>query len=167
MNFLKKRILLFSATCVSLTMVLNSCGPNEDAQSLDDTLFEESTANGLSYYKNGDILEAKAPSPHGSFKLAYNDVAAQALDSEGELPVGASFPKGSLLVKEVYKDGQVTLIVPMKKDENNDFAGDGWLWGEYGPDGSVVYSVGEKGKSCTGCHGGSPNRDLVRTYDLH
>jgi hypothetical protein len=164
---MRKRIILFVATCAGLTMVLNSCGPNEDAKSLDDTLFEESTASGLTYYQNGNILDGKAPSPHGSFKLAYNDVAAAALDSEGELPVGASFPKGSLLVKEVYKDGQLDLIVPMKKDAGSEFAGGDWLWGEYGTDGSVVYSVGEKGKSCTGCHGGSPNRDLVRTYDLH
>lgn len=151
----------------AVVLTAQSCGDNEATKNLDGELFTESTASTLEYYQNGDVLSAAAPSPHGAFKLSYNATAAAALDSTGELPVGASFPTGSLIVKEVQTNGALSLLAIMKKDPNHEQAAEGWLWAEYDPDGSVVISVSKKGKQCTSCHGGSPNRDFVRTYDLH
>ena len=82
-------------------------------------------------------------------------------------PAGNTFPSGSIIVKEVTSGGSVSLYAVMKKDPGNDNAGNGWLWGEYNPDGSTAFSVSKKGDGCISCHSGSPNRDLVRTFDLH
>ncbi|MBL0054566.1 MAG: hypothetical protein IPP29_25345 [Bacteroidetes bacterium] len=40
-------------------------------------------------------------------------------------------------------------------------------WAEFKPDGTVTYSAANKGSGCIGCHSGTPNRDLTRTFDLH
>ncbi len=52
-------------------------------------------------------------------------------------------------------------------DQANPLAGGGWLWAEYGPTGSVVYSVTNRGAGCVGCHllGSGPQNDLVRTFE--
>ncbi|MBO6517150.1 MAG: cytochrome P460 family protein [Bacteroidia bacterium] len=160
-----QKITTFTAV-MTIVVLIASC-TSEEVKNLDETLFEESTATGLTYYRNGEVLEGKSPSPHGSFKLAFNDIAAGALNSEGELDEGGSFPTGSLIVKEIMTGGELSLIASMKKDASNDQSAEGWIWGEYNPDGSVAYSVSKKGKACTGCHGGDPNRDLTRTFDLH
>jgi len=72
-------------------------------------------------------------------------------------------------VKEIYSDPAKPLIfyVIMKKDPAAQYAADGWLWGEYEENGTVSGAVSNKGSACTGCHLESPNRDLVRTFDLH
>ena len=166
LRFLQKRTGLL-VTAVMFASILTSCGDDTTTKSLDGQLYDESTADGLIYYRNGEVLAGQSPSPHGAFKLAFNDIAQAALDTSGELPVGAVFPEGSLIVKEIQTNGTLSLLAVMKKESGNDNAAEGWLWSEYDPDGSVVIGVSKKGTSCTGCHGGSPNRDLTRTFDLH
>jgi hypothetical protein len=55
----------------------------------------------------------------------------------------------------------------MYRDQANPLSGDGWLWAEYGPTGSVVYSIANRGAGCVGCHrlGRGPQNDLVRTCE--
>ena len=64
------------------------------------------------------------------YKLRFNSVALQALDSNGELPENASFPKGSVLVKEVYRNSVLIVLAVIKKAPTDANAGDGWLWAE-------------------------------------
>jgi hypothetical protein len=146
----------------ALAIVLFSCKKKK----LNENLYEEATATGLTFYQNNDsILSPAGPSPHGTFKLKFNSTTVSQLGSDGKFP-GGTFQDGSVIVKEVYSGNQVTLYAVMKKDDSR-FSANGWLWGEYKPDGEVVYSVGEKGKVCVSCHSGSPNRDLTRSFDLH
>ena len=55
----------------------------------------------------------------------------------------------------------------MYKDASNTLASDGWLWAEFSPDGSVGYSVSNRGTACTSCHQREqgPQNDLVRTFE--
>lgn len=131
-------------------------------------LYEEAKASGLTFYKNKDTTwPAKGGSPHGPFKLKFNSTAVAAFDSTGKLPAGVSFPTGSLIVKEIYENGSLTLYAVMKKEPGNKWAGEGWLWGEYDKDGDTKFSVAEEGSGCTGCHSTSPHRDYARSFDLH
>ena len=146
---------------------MQSCKKDETDTNADNALYSEATASGYTFYQSGTILSAAAPSPHGSFKLRFNATAQAALDTTGELPSGNSFPNGSIIVKEIHNGSNISLYAVMKKDPSNGNAGSGWIWGEFNTDGSTAFSIGKKGDGCISCHSGSPNRDLVRTFDLH
>lgn len=134
---------------------------------LNESLYDEAKASDLVFYQNTDALLSPAgSSPHGPFKLKFNSLAASQLGADGRLPIGSIFQTGSLIVKEVYVGSTLELYVVMKKDDSK-FAGEGWLWAEYEPDGKAVYNISEKGNSCIACHATNPNRDLVKSFDLH
>ena len=151
-----------------LVIVVQSC-KKDDVSSVDEdaTFFQEYKNSSLTIFRESDTLVGVAPSPHGSFRLYFNATAQAALGSDGNLPVGETFPEGSMIVKEIFSNGKPSLLALMKKDANNTLSASGWLWSEYGLDGSVVYSLGKKGAGCTGCHSGGTHRDLVKTFDLH
>ena len=149
---------------VAFFIIIQACKKETE---LDKSLLAEVEQTGYVYYQNGDILQPEGSSPHGPFKLRFNGIAASVLDSLGELPVGATFPDGSIIVKDVYSGGNITLYAIMKKDAGNDDAGNGWLWAEIEPGGTVAHSTSKKGNGCVGCHNDNPNRDLTQTFDLH
>ena len=158
---------------IGIFILIQSCvdhqlsAPGPDSHT-DAALYDEMKDNeGYVYYANGSTLSAASASPHGSFKLRFNDIASQALDNSGELPSGQKFPPGSILVKEVYKGSDLYIYAVIKKAPSDASSANGWLWAEYLPDGSLGYSINGKGSSCTSCHSETPNRDLVRTFDLH
>jgi hypothetical protein len=97
-----------------------------------------------------------------------NTRALGALQS-GRLPAAAQFPDGAVLFKEVRPraDAPATVYAVMYKDAGNVLAGDGWLWAEFSPDGSVAYSVSNRGTACTACHQREQGRlnDLIRTFE--
>lgn len=149
----------------------NSGGGTANATT-DATIVTELKNSNFTYYQNDatTMLMAKGNSPHGSFRLKFNDVAQAALDPmTGKLPQGAIFADGSLIVKETFNgSGAPGLVAVMKKEPDNPNAAGGWVWNEVGPDGtSIVYSVNLKGAGCLGCHSGNTNRDLVTSFDLH
>ena len=154
-------------------ILIESCtyhdlGRDSDVVHTDETLFDEvNVTDGYQYYVNGNTLPAAIPSPHGSFKLRFNQIAWEALDSNGELPSGKGFPNGSVLVKEVYNADGLFVYAVMKKEPSDASAGNGWLWAEYFPDGAIAFSIERRGNGCISCHSEVPNRDLVRTFDLH
>ncbi|MBA3298163.1 MAG: cytochrome P460 family protein [Acidobacteria bacterium] len=101
-------------------------------------------------------------------RVSLNGTAAGALQN-GRLPSGARFPDGSIVFKEIRPSATAspTLYAVMVKDSANSLAGNGWLWAEYGPTGSVTFSVSNRGSACTSCHQreqGPPN-DLVRSFE--
>lgn len=55
----------------------------------------------------------------------------------------------------------------MYKDTANPLAGGGWLWAEFSPTGTPLYSISNRGSACTGCHRRErgPLNDLVRTFE--
>ncbi len=101
-------------------------------------------------------------------RVLLNNVAAGAL-VDGRLARGAPFPDGAIIVKEIRSTATASpnLYTVMMKNSRSALAGNGWLWAEYRPSGSVVYSVESRGGACTSCHlreNGSGN-DLVRTFE--
>ncbi len=128
-----------------------------------------SSTSGYTYYiGTPGITAGEGNSTHGFERVRLNSIAQTALDSLGKLP-GASFPAGSIIVKEIYPSatGSLSLYAVMKKDASNSSAGSGYLWAEFKPDGSTTFSISKKGDGCISCHSNSTNRDLVRTFDLH
>lgn len=101
-------------------------------------------------------------------RVSVNARALGALQN-GRLPAGAKFPDGSIILKEIRPraDAPVTVYAVMYKDAGNPLAGDGWLWAEFSPDGTVAYSVSNRGTACTSCHQREqgPRNDLVRTFE--
>lgn len=147
--------------------VFVACKKRQAKNSEQDLYEEVSTTSGYTYYQNGDILSAAGSSPHGSFKLRFNSTAKSVLDTANELPIGSSFPDGSIIVKEVYSGSSLTLYAIMKKNESSKFAGSKWEWVEYDSNGKTKYSLTKKGEGCVGCHSTSANRDLTLTFGLH
>jgi hypothetical protein len=152
---------------ISTIVFVHSCKKDKTDTDSDNKLYSEVKAAGYTFYQNGAVIPAASQSPHGPFRLRFNAVAQSALDSTGELPAGSSFPNGSIIVKEIQSGGNTSLYSVIKKDPSNGNAASGWIWAEFNTDGSAHYSTGKKGDGCTGCHSTSPNRDLVRTFDLH
>lgn len=149
-----------------MALALSAC-KKKKIENEEEDLFNALQQSGYTYYQNGAVLSAAAPSPHGSFKLRLNAVAQAVVDSAGEIPAGNSFPEGSIIVKEVYSGNSLNLYAIMKKTTESKYAASGWVWAEFDPQGKAIFSISKKGDGCISCHSGTPNRDLVRTYDLH
>lgn len=137
----------------------------------DDVLFEHVTSEGLYYYLNDPKYMASDPSsPHDKFmRTNFNAKAASVLGPDGKLSAGKTFPDSSLIVKEISSSetGSLKLYAVMYKIPKASNAGNGWVWAEYKPGGSVETGAGNKGTSCMGCHSSGKNRDLVKIFDLH
>ena len=101
-------------------------------------------------------------------RVSLNATAAGALQN-GRLPPGGTFPDGSIVFKEIKPTAtaSTTLYAVMVKDRANSLAGNGWLWAEYGPTGSVTFSISNRGSACISCHlrEQGPGNDLVRTFE--
>ena len=101
------------------------------------------------------------------YRLRFNSIAFQALDANGELAENGRFPTGSILVKESYINSAPNILTVIKKSPTDPNAAEGWLWADFRLDGTPTISISDKGNRCTGCHNETPNRDRVRTFDLH
>lgn len=99
-------------------------------------------------------------------RVSINTTASGILQ-DGRLPAGVTFPDGSIIFKEILMGGTTVLYAVMYKDASNRFAGNGWLWAEYRPDGTVDFSLTTRGISCVGCHSfeQGPQHDFVRTFE--
>ncbi len=101
-------------------------------------------------------------------RVSLNATAAGALQN-GRLPASGRFPDGSIVFTEIKPRAAAAASVDaiMLKDSGSSLAGDGWLWAEYGPAGSVVFSINSRGSACTSCHRRErgPQNDLVRTFE--
>ncbi len=99
-------------------------------------------------------------------RVSMNPIALESLTAD-TLPAGSVFAHGSVIVKEIREQGATThLAVMMKEPASADAAG-GWLWAEYIPDGTVVFSIRSRGDGCVPCHSREqgPRNDLVRTFE--
>ncbi len=159
-----KQAMRYSGILCGLFICFHSCTKQQaevPMQMSNKSLFRliQETA-GSGYYKNGAVLSPAGDSPHGSFKLRMNAKAQTVLNGDGELPAGKTFPDSSLIVKEIEGSSHIKYAIMYKNKQS-------WLWAEFGSGGNVVYSIGSKGGGCIPCHSGTPNRDLVRSFDLH
>jgi hypothetical protein len=133
----------------------------------DSLLLVTLSENGYSYFQGGRILSPASASPHGDYKLRFNETASSALDASGKLPLNSTFPEGSVIVKEVYSGNIISVLAVMKKSRSDQNANSGWIWAELAPTGEVYFSVKQRGSGCVSCHNDTPNRDLVRSFDFH
>jgi hypothetical protein len=169
---MKNRILALTFALAAL-FTLKACVYHDlseitTANNTDESLFAEINQSGYEYYQSGNILSAASPSPHGSFRLRFNTVAQTSLDGTGELPESAVFKPGAVIVKEIYNASEeLVLFAVIKKAPGDINAPTGHLFAEYALDGDVIIGIESKGAACAGCHSGTPNRDLIRTFDLH
>jgi hypothetical protein len=161
---LKKTTLAILTLVLFIALLNLSCKKKKTT----DKLYKDATSSDLIFYKNKDTIYPPAGgSPHGSFKLKFNSTAMSKFDASGRLPQGATFDNGSVIVKEVYSGGSLSLYAVMKKDPDSKFSSNGWLWAEFGTDGKDIFSISKKGDGCVSCHKATPNRDLARSFDLH
>jgi hypothetical protein len=157
--------LLFFAMALSIAHA--SC-KHPVATSEDQAIMDEVMTSTLLYYQGNDVLlRESGNSPHGDFKLLFNQTAWDALDSTGRLPVGGTFPDGSLIVKDIVKGGSTDLYAVMLKKPSSGLSNLGWVWNEFKPNGGLVIGAEDKGKACVGCHRGNTNRDYTNSFDLH
>lgn len=153
----------------SVLLILSRCKKEEVKTNEDVALFQRSTAaTGFTWYKGDDTkLVSTIPGAHNTYvRVRFNSIAQGALTDNGKLPVGGTFPEGSLIVKESYDSGNnFTVYAVMEKAPNNSAAGEGWLWAEYEADGKVVHSITKSNTGCINCHNDSGNQDFVMLFD--
>ena len=158
-------------TCFLLILAMSqSCKKDSTSPENDKALFALIGQGGFTYYSGTPgITPGSGNSPHGFERVRFNSIAQSALDSTGKLPLGHTFPSGSLIVKEIYTSvtGSINLFAVMKKDPSSSVSGSGYQWAELKTDGTASFSTGKKGDGCISCHSGANNRDLIRTFDLH
>ncbi len=99
-------------------------------------------------------------------RVRMNGTAYSILQN-GRFPAGGSFPNGSVMFKEIIINGRTEVYAVMYKDAGTPLAGNGWLWAEYQPSGSVLVSMTARGSGCTACHARElgPQHDFVRTFE--
>lgn len=168
---MKNRILVLNIAMIGL-ILMKSCTYHDLSDptlipATDASLFEEAVDDNYIFYQNGLVLPPAPQSPHGPFRTKFNSVASSALDNTGKLAVDGNFPEGSVVVKESYRNSVLNVISAMKKAPGDPNSRNGWVWAEYAVDGKALVSLEERGAQCIGCHSDAPNRDLVRTFDLH
>lgn len=153
--------------CFISILTINSCKKEQVAEGTDKELYDMSKAtSGFVWYMNSSSLLGKSAGsghPQPFLKTRYNPVAASQLDSNGKIMTGATFPEGSLIVKELY-DNSTTLeryAILYKKSGSIDADANGWVWGYINSDGTVVESASKKGTSCINCHSQADNIDYM------
>jgi hypothetical protein len=153
-----------------LLLTFSQCKKTAIATDTDQQLVSAAKATtGLTYYKNDSTIVHSSPqSAHNAyFRVKYNAIAIAALTDSGKLPVGGTFPEGSLVVKELYNSptGALLNLAIFKKASGDANAEAGWLWGEYGVDGTVKHGITQKGNGCISCHSADA-RDYNRVFEL-
>ncbi len=135
-------------------------GVPADVAPYTDKAIADSSKSAKYHYKNNTIQSGNN-GQHGPYRLHFNSTAFSVLDSNMQLPLNKSFPDGSIIAKEVLKNGSIDLYAIMHKQNGV------WRWGEIRPDGSTIYRLTENLQICTSCHSQAGNRDLVLTFKFN
>jgi hypothetical protein len=165
-----KFITLFYFLCL-VTILVFSCKKETTTSNpsinTDKILYDLSkSSTGFVWYKNSDVLLSKS-SGTGHFqaflRTRYNSIASSQLDATGKIKIGAIFPEGSLIVKELYEN-TTTLsryAILYKKSDSPDADPKGWVWGYINANGSVADAASNKGRTCISCHSQNGNIDYM------
>jgi hypothetical protein len=161
----KFKTFFFLFTLLLAVWTINSCKKEEKA--LDEELFELAKSNeGFVWYKNSNTLLSKSSGsghPQTSLRTKYNKIAATKLDASGKIITNASFPEGSLIVKELYENSNsLSRYAILYKKSDSPFAdAKGWVWGYINANGKVAEPASNKGKACISCHTQSDHIDYM------
>ena len=118
-------------------------------------------------FPNADEIASGSSAHQPLVRTSMNAIAFSALQN-GRLPAGAKFPDGSVVFKEVRANAEgTTTYAVMFKSTSSPHAGGGWLWAELNPNGTIGYSISNRGSGCVGCHslGLGLQNDPVRTFE--
>ena len=164
---MKTRSIIWVAFVLSIAAItLQACKKDEPAEGIDLELFNmaEETA-GFTWFKNSDAwLPKSSGSGHNytGLRTRYNTIAATQLDTDGKILANASFPEGSLVVKELSNGTTSERYAILYKRSDNEHAdANGWVWGYVNNDGTVATTAEDKGVICTGCHLQQDNIDYM------
>jgi hypothetical protein len=105
--------------------------------------FEELTRSGYALWATAPSYEELQPSqgPHGDEVQIFLDPSAEmALEQRAE-----EWPEGAVIVKDIYREGELVQIAAMKKTD------DAWYWGEWDSGGTTI-AEGQAIEECEGCH---------------
>ncbi len=176
------RVLLLLTVLVILSSSLQSCGDTSTSTppatggviSTDTQLFTHVTQSepftSYTLFPNVDSVTSgtlNGSTAHQPLVRVSMNTSALATLQNGRLSTGGTFPDGSIIFKQIITDGQTTLYAIIYKDRSNALAGNGWLWVEYQPNGTVAFSIANRGSGCVGCHAREqgPQNDFVRTFE--
>jgi hypothetical protein len=151
------QVSLVSVLCVAVACGDEASSPEADAirDQLEAADYRQTYARAPGW---GTALQPAAGGPHGSFVDIYvNDVVQQALDAGQEID---RWPDGALIVKDGWDDaaGDTYLFLAFMQRRP-----EGWFWGEYRGDGSLV-AAGVDDPTCANCH--SAGQDSVFAFAL-
>ena len=163
----KLKILLILSAIFLGSGLINSCKKEKQTSGTDKELYDMArSANGFTWYKNSNTLLSKSPGsghPQPFLKTRYNSIAATQLDSTGKIVINATFPEGSLIVKELFKNSNTLdrYAILYKQSGSADADSKGWIWGYIDSDGDVAEPASDKGSSCNSCHSQTDNIDYM------
>jgi len=108
-------------------------------------------------WKNKEKAVHPSAGPHESVRAFINDTLADSLTKGNK-----EHPKGSVIVKEQYKDGKSLGWAVMVKTQEITDAGKGWFWYEVLSDKDISQkaAMGNGVLGCVSCHAPSP-KDMV------
>ncbi len=168
LNTASLTILFLSVLCISLASGCKKEKKVADVENTTDkTLYDLSKPNGgFVWFKKTDALLNKSSGsahPQSFLRTRYNSIAASKLDAAGKIISGATFPEGSLVVKELYENSTKLsrYAILYKKSDSPDADAKGWVWGYINADGGVAEAASNKGRSCISCHSQSGNIDYM------
>jgi hypothetical protein len=150
--------LFLSLLPILFVLHFSSCKKDPVATGIDRQLFEMAgETQGFTWFKYSNAFLPKSSGsghPQALLRTRFNAEAATMLDENGAVIPDASFPEGSLIVKELHdKENSLSRYAILYKDSGNGSADNrGWVWGYINADGTVSISASKKGSSCINCH---------------
>jgi hypothetical protein len=143
------------AAAVSIAAAVAGCGDDQDPQGA-EALWERIHAEDYRSWSRAPGYESRRQSsaPHGNEVDIY--VNATMDDALGAGAPLASWPDGSLIVKDGFDGSDLELVAAMEK------RGSEWYWVEWDGEGSSSYSG--KPDVCIDCH--ASGGDYVRAFGL-
>ncbi len=147
-------------------LIVGACKKRE-SKNADKELYNiAKSCEGYTWFKNDRALLNKSSGsghPQPFLVTRYNSIAAGQLTADAQIKAGASFPEGSVVVKELYENsGKLKRYAILYKKPSHPFAdNNGWVWGYINADGSSAEPSSNKGKACIGCHTQTGNIDYM------
>jgi len=163
----RQTTILSAIFCFSIIAItLQSCKKDEPAEGIDRELYDMALeTDGFVWFELSDAwLPKSSGSAHNfaNLRTRYNATAATQLDANGRIDTNASFPEGSLVVKELSDGNSSELYAILYKRSDSEFAdANGWVWGYVNADATVRTSAEDKGAGCIGCHSQQDNIDYM------
>ncbi len=162
-----KKIFLIINIGLSFAFFL-SCGKETEPEiNTDKEVFDliKSVSTKHYFYNSDALLQTSDGSGHAQpfLRVWYNDAAAGVLGSDGRILENISFPDGSLVVKELFKNETELEVYAIlyKSSLSPDADAKSWVWAYLDKDGNVLEPAANKGNACISCHLQSGNIDYM------